>query len=208
VYGGYSAVSGNATGHTITIGGSPAITGNIYVTGNIYGGYSDNGGATENKVTIGGTSTIITGDVYGGYSASDAGDLFSKNYLTKNSKESEIRGTVSNFQRLTFTYSGEANIGGLDTTVRGNNATAVEINIEDPKASNVIHNVIFDGEITGRGGLNKTGDGTLTLARNNTYEGNTTITGGLIEFSDENNFGSGNITLNGGGLQWAACGGG
>src|SRR5262249_56659474 len=38
----------------------------------------------------------------------------------------------------------------------------------------------------------------------NTYSGGTSVTGGLINFSSASNFGSGTITLDGGGLQWAS----
>src|SRR5262249_47374862 len=41
------------------------------------------------------------------------------------------------------------------------------------------------------------------LSATSTYTGGTTVTGGLINFSAFASFGTGNITLNGGGLQWA-----
>ncbi|SEP44047.1 autotransporter-associated beta strand repeat-containing protein [Rhodospirillales bacterium URHD0017] len=57
--------------------------------------------------------------------------------------------------------------------------------------------------ITGTGGLVKQGGGVLTLTSNNAYSGGTIILGGLVNFSTLGNFGTGTITLNGGGLQWA-----
>ena len=51
--------------------------------------------------------------------------------------------------------------------------------------------------------LAKSGPGTLVLQTANTYSGGTTVTGGLVNFTAANNFGSGLVTLNGGGLQWA-----
>jgi outer membrane autotransporter protein len=64
-------------------------------------------------------------------------------------------------------------------------------------------NVTVSGQIINSGGLTKAGLGTLVLSGANTYAGGTTVTGGLINFAAANNFGSGLITLNGGGLQWA-----
>ncbi|PDT75680.1 autotransporter [Bradyrhizobium sp. C9] len=60
------------------------------------------------------------------------------------------------------------------------------------------------GADAGSWSLAKTGAGTLTLTAANTYSGGTTVSGGLINFNAANNFGSGNLTLNGGGLQWAS----
>ncbi|THF56505.1 autotransporter domain-containing protein [Pseudothauera rhizosphaerae] len=64
-------------------------------------------------------------------------------------------------------------------------------------------NTSYAGAITGTTGrLVKSGAGTLTLSGNSTYGGGTTITGGLINFTGLANFGSGTLSLNGGGLQW------
>ena len=66
------------------------------------------------------------------------------------------------------------------------------------------NNVALASVISGAGALIKQGLGTLTLTANNLYSGGTTVSGGLVNFTSANNFGSGNILLNGGGLQWAA----
>jgi outer membrane autotransporter protein len=59
-------------------------------------------------------------------------------------------------------------------------------------------------QIIGTGALVKQGSGTLTLTGNNLYSGGTQIQGGLVNFSALANFGTGNVTLSGGGLQWAS----
>ena len=63
--------------------------------------------------------------------------------------------------------------------------------------------VTLAAPVGGTGGLTKQGLGTLTLTATNTYAGGTTVLAGLINFTAANNFGAGEITLNGGGLQWA-----
>ncbi|MDO9414384.1 MAG: autotransporter domain-containing protein [Pseudolabrys sp.] len=84
--------------------------------------------------------------------------------------------------------NGTFNLGANELTVGGNNFSTV-----------------VSGLLSGTGGsLVKTGTGTMTLSGTNTYDGGTTVTGGLIAFANGGNLGSGNITLNGGGLRWAS----
>jgi autotransporter-associated beta strand protein/T5SS/PEP-CTERM-associated repeat protein len=64
--------------------------------------------------------------------------------------------------------------------------------------------VAVPNAISGSGNLQKSGLGTLTLSGVNTYAGGTSITGGYINFASLSNFGTGKITCDGGGLQWAA----
>ncbi|MDL2268049.1 autotransporter-associated beta strand repeat-containing protein, partial [Desulfovibrio sp. OttesenSCG-928-G15] len=52
--------------------------------------------------------------------------------------------------------------------------------------------------------LTKKGGGTLVLTGANTYSGGTTVSEGLINFNSPGNFSTGNVTLDGGGLQWAS----
>jgi autotransporter-associated beta strand protein len=60
----------------------------------------------------------------------------------------------------------------------------------------------FSGALSGAGSLRKTGAGILTLTGTNSYSGGTTIAGGRIEFDALARFGSGSVTLDGGGLRW------
>ncbi|WP_367873680.1 beta strand repeat-containing protein [Luteolibacter sp. Populi] len=57
--------------------------------------------------------------------------------------------------------------------------------------------------LSGSGGLTKTGAGVLDLTAVNTFSGGTVIRGGFIKISTPGSFGSGTITLDGGGLLWA-----
>jgi autotransporter-associated beta strand protein len=76
--------------------------------------------------------------------------------------------------------------------------------------SQTFSNVIADQSGSGGTGGNagswsvaKAGAGTTALSGTNTYSGGTAITGGALNFASLANLGSGNVTLNGGGLQWA-----
>ncbi|MES2692307.1 MAG: autotransporter-associated beta strand repeat-containing protein, partial [Verrucomicrobiota bacterium] len=57
--------------------------------------------------------------------------------------------------------------------------------------------------ISGTGSLTQIGAGVTSLTATNTYQGGTTISGGVLQFSSLGNFGSGAINLNGGALRWA-----
>ena len=76
--------------------------------------------------------------------------------------------------------------------------------IEVESSSNTL---TYGGIITGSANLAKTGSGTLLLSGSNTYSGTTTISGGKISISADNNLGqapasatTGSLVLNGGSL--------
>jgi autotransporter-associated beta strand protein/T5SS/PEP-CTERM-associated repeat protein len=77
------------------------------------------------------------------------------------------------------------------------------IDNEGQIVANFTDTLTLAADISGPGTLSKAGVGTLILTGNNSYAGGTTLTGGFINFNSANSFGSGLITINGGGLQWA-----
>jgi autotransporter-associated beta strand protein len=98
-----------------------------------------------------------------------------------------------------ITFTGGTNTLTLQSgsTINGNIAVTGSLNFSQPT------NATLSNVITGSGSVSKSGAGALTLTGSNSYAGGTTVTGGLINFSAASNFGTGAITLNGGGLQWA-----
>jgi hypothetical protein len=171
VLGGVSQ-TGNANENTVTV------TGDATVTSNVYGGYAQattgGGNATGNVVTLGGTAQV-KGNVYGGQTGTSGKDAFTDNSLEKISAASRIVGTAKHFAKLVFGYSGNANIGTLDTTPSGGSEAGVTLDTGS-------HDVNFDGDITGSGGLTKTGAGALTLDSGSySYSGATTVDEGTFE---------------------------
>ncbi|WP_288706423.1 autotransporter domain-containing protein, partial [uncultured Bilophila sp.] len=200
--GGYSA-NGNVSGNSINVSGgtltgvsggesnSGSATGNIVsisggtVQSNVNGGFvaSGSGKATGNIVNISGNADLSTATVAGGISSSDA---FTGNTLNKNS-DAAVH-IARNFASVNFGYSGNANIGELDSTPTGSALSGVTVNTN-------ANNVSFDGVISGSGSITKAGAGTLILSGTNTYSGGTTISAGTLSIGSDTNIGSGTNTI-------------
>ena len=183
VYGGHSSGGSAVTRNEVDISGGS-------VTGNIYGGYSNSGSATSNTVTLGGTASLGAGfNLFGGYVNSSRGDAFTGNTLNKDNAATV--GTAQNFEFVNFGYSGNANIGALDTTPTGSGRPGVILNTD-------VYNINFGGVIAGTGNLTKTGTGTLVLTGAGTHSGGTTVSGGTLQIGDGGATGSiaGNILNN------------
>jgi outer membrane autotransporter protein len=157
---GGSSTNGDVTNNTVTISGGTIGT-------DVYGGRSVSGNATGNTVTISGGT--VGGTISGGESAS--GDAFTGNTL--NLSNNTALSKVQNFNTINFLTAGSANIGTLDTSYGTSAVTAVTLNSN----ANAID---FGGSITGTGGIDKQGAGTLTLSGVNTYSGGTTVSGGTL----------------------------
>ena len=200
--GGYSA-NGNVIGNSINVSGgtltgvsggesnSGSATGNIVsisggtVQSNVNGGFvaSGSGKATGNIVNISGNADLSTATVAGGISSSDA---FTGNTLNKNS-DAAVH-IARNFASVNFGYSGNANIGELDSTPTGSALSGVTVNTN-------ANNVSFDGVISGSGSITKAGAGTLILSGTNTYSGGTTISAGTLSIGSDTNIGSGTNSI-------------
>jgi autotransporter-associated beta strand protein/T5SS/PEP-CTERM-associated repeat protein len=110
-------------------------------------------------------------------------------------------GVVSAAGGMTIGASSTLNLGtgGLSGAI----VTPAIVN-DGAIVANFTDTLTVAADISGTGTLSKAGPGILILTGNNSFSGGTTVTGGLINFSTAANLGSGTVTLNGGGLQWAS----
>ena len=112
-----------------------------------------------------------------------------------------ITGSVA--ENLTFSDGNDngilKNLSGDDNTVSGSvvlNNTTKDSQFEVVGASDKL---TVSGAITGSGGLEKTGSGTLLVSSgSSTFSGGTTINAGEIEMTDLNGLGTGDLTINNG----------
>ena len=158
----------------------------------------NNSSVTFSQTATGGNATITT--------ANGATTEFHNNSTAGNAQLITNTGGVVDFSATSgplgdnkisagsIAGDGTYRLGANQLTVGGNNL------------STTVSGVIQDGGSAGGTGasLVKTGTGILTLSGTNTYTGGTAVTGGLVNFTSAANFGTGSITLNGGGLQWAS----
>jgi autotransporter-associated beta strand protein len=85
-------------------------------------------------------------------------------------------------------------IAGSGTFSLGQN----ELTVGSNNLSTIVDGVIVDGSYAAGGSLVKIGSGTLTLAGINSYTGGTTISGGVVQVTNNSSVGSGTVTMSGG----------
>ncbi|GHT25810.1 hypothetical protein FACS18942_01760 [Planctomycetales bacterium] len=178
------AGTATANGNNVIIDAGADVNNTGYIAGGSVGSASGAVEAINNGVTIETTGRSYN-KIYGGRLIDEnyyhGGDIFTGNTL--NLAAGNTIYDVKNMNIINFTSSGEAGIGVLDTTPTGAaNSPLVELNTQgtanDPNTS---YTVTFGGKITGDGGIDKKGGGTLTLTRtDNDYGGDTVVSGGTL----------------------------
>jgi T5SS/PEP-CTERM-associated repeat protein/autotransporter-associated beta strand protein len=150
------------------------------------GAFTKGGAGT---LTLGGTVASAAVTVSGGTLALGSNNrLASTSNLTLNGGDFTLgtfNQTVGNFTLVSGNLNGTGNLtvnsGGLFALQSGN---------------------IF-ANLTGTGSLNKTGNGLASLSGNDTYTGNTTVSGGTLLLSSNTALGLGVLSLDGGALAFA-----
>ncbi len=196
----------DATGANVEFDGDG--TQQIQGSGISFGGVDIGGGTT---VDLHGNS-VTSGALTGGGELTDSGSAVT--IALAPTGADYYGGSITGPISLSMAGSGFLSLGGPLEYSGATDLTSGTITfLSDPlNSTNITDNghVDFDfsgsptysGVISGSGDVTQSGSGVLTLSGANTYGGGTTITDGLIRFFDEGNFGTGNITLNGGGVQW------
>ncbi|MRS15482.1 transporter [Enterobacteriaceae bacterium RIT691] len=101
-----------------------------------------------------------------------------------------------------FTTNGYVINDGVITT----NTADTMMRVGDGTILGKLYTATINSTIAGSGGLDKTDLGTLVLNGNNSYSGGTTVSGGVLQVSNDHNLGSAGtgITLNGGTFRYGA----
>jgi len=189
------------------------------ITGNLYLGNLGNGKRTYNLNDTGSLYlTGVHGTEYlgntGGYIAifNQTGGLNSTPYLdlgigfytcTYNLKGGTLltKG-ISSLGQATF------NFGGGTLKSSGSFSTSQPMKLTgdggDVNVDTAGNSITLSGVLSGIGGLNKIGSGTLTLSSNNSFTGSVNFNGGWIKAASLNKLGNGTaLNFNGGGLQFS-----
>jgi uncharacterized protein with beta-barrel porin domain len=212
---GYVSNAGSGgTGSLIVDAGGSVSAGTLQVGG--FGGGGGAGGASggtggSGTVTVTGNSTVnVTGSLtLGGAAGGSAGDGTPGGGAGGSGVLSLGGGSTLNFTgtspSFTINGNGAFNLGSAAANAEtGGTLTGLTDLVDNGTINfNQTDTTTVSVNIGGSGSVRQQGSGTTILTGRNTYTGGTTITGGLTNFSNAGSFGTGNIALNGGGVQWA-----
>jgi autotransporter-associated beta strand protein len=155
--------------------------------GSFSGAFSGSGGLTKQGAGI----LMLSGpSSYVGATSIDAGTLRA--------------GAINAFapaSNFTVASGGTLDLNGFNQTIGSlGGAGAVALGAATLSAGNNGSSTTFSGDISGAGGLTKTGAGTLILSGANTYTGLTTIRGGTLSVASTGSIANSSVFINNGGV--------
>ena len=111
--------------------------------------------------------------------------------------------TISGQPAEVLTFSNGAQPSALNV-LSGHHTVTTPVVLSSTLASDIAaaSSVTLSGAVSGTGGITKSGDGTLFLTGENSFSGLVQATDGFISFSQASGLGTGNLTLNGGGISF------
>lgn len=149
------------------------------------------GGGTATGVTFGGTGRLILGD----------GTGFTDTVTVQSGLTLELASATSLVGATLDTTTGTIAYGVASTSLGGITGSG---NLALPSTSLGVGGnntaTTYSGQLSGVGGLIKSGTGSLTLSGSNSHSGGTTLTAGTLVAANVGAFGSGTVTVGGGTL--------
>jgi outer membrane autotransporter protein len=180
------------------IAGSVANNATLINNGTILGQLVNNSGATANNhgviagAVLNNGTLVSTGTLGGGLA--NNGQAAIQGVLDSdviNTGTVTLTGATTGIDIFEQSENGIFNLAGFDTTI-GAISGGGSITLRDARLTTGTDGIatLFSGVMSGNGGLTKVGTGRLVLTGGNTYNGGTTISGGVLQLGDGGTNGS------------------